>query len=160
MRRSRWEKRNTRGGFFLAHVALPLVAGAALYLLARPTSLVLFRWAEMAGFEASVARARDATHGLLPLLPGFVRLSLPNALWVYALSSLLSALWDHRATAASLPWLALGPALGAGFELGQAFGFVPGTFDPVDLALVLAASALALRVPFGRPTLASIRPTP
>lgn len=129
------------------HVVLPLSTGGLVYLLARPPGLRLFVWLESAGLSDGLARARDVCHPLVLALPSWLLFSLPNALWLYAFAWLLSALWEHRATRASLPWLLVAPALGLGWELGQRVGVVPGTFDLLDLVLVLVASALALQRP-------------
>lgn len=131
----------------LLHVLVPLAGGAALYLLTRPPSLLLFGWVEAAGLAPSLALLRDLTHAASVRLPAWVTLSLPNALWVYAFTWSLAALWDHRVTRASLPWLLAAPLFGVGFELGQLAGLVRGTFDLVDLAFVVGASALALMRP-------------
>ncbi|MBE7481908.1 MAG: hypothetical protein HS104_18260 [Polyangiaceae bacterium] len=129
------------------HVLFPLAAGTLVYLLARPAGLRVFGWVEAVGLAESLNRARDASHSVVAALPALVRFSLPNALWVYSFAWLLSALWDHRATRQSLPWLLIAPVLGLGWELGQLAGTVPGTFDPLDLALTFVASLLALKRP-------------
>ena len=129
------------------HVLLPLAIGSLIYVLARPTGIRVFGWLDSVGLASTVAGARDATRSVVASLPGWLRFSLPNALWVYSFAWLLSALWGHRPTRASIPWLFVAPALGVGWELGQLVGLVPGTFHLLDLALVLAASLLALHRP-------------
>ncbi len=129
------------------HVVVPLAAGAWVYLVARPAGLRVFGWVEGVGLADSLARVRDASHPIAVGLPAWLVFSLPHALWVYAFAWLISALWDHRATRESVPWLLVAPALGVGWELGQRVGVVPGTFDGLDLALALAASLLALKRP-------------
>ena len=116
-----------------------LVGGGLLYLGARPTSLRLFEWAAELGLGGAVALLRGALGPVLLGLPAWVVGSLPFALWLFALTCL-----TRRST-----WVALGPSLAIGAELGQLVELVPGTFDPVDLALLVAATGLGL-VPLGK----------
>ena len=48
-------------------------------------------------------------------------------------------------------WISLGLMMSVGHELGQAAGFIYGTFDWVDLAAytTAAVTALAVRLPEG-----------
>lgn len=43
-------------------------------------------------------------------------------------------------------WVCVGGVLGAGGEIGQAVGIVPGTFDLMDLVLCVMAAVVAALV--------------
>ncbi len=108
-----------------------LSAGAAVYL-ARPGTVVMTSWLP-GGLRASL---RAALGGGLSVLPGWFRGVLPDLLWAGALGCVLALVWrgdGARARLAARSWLVAGLALALGWEVGQRFGVVPGTFDPLDL---------------------------
>ncbi|MBL8610214.1 MAG: hypothetical protein JNL38_22955 [Myxococcales bacterium] len=127
----------TRWSIARAIVALSaLVAGAAVYV-ARPGAVVVTRWIP-AGARAS---ARAHLGGALAALPAPVRGVLPDFLWAASLGCVLGLVWRGKPASAARPWLAAGLALALGWEIGQAFHVVPGTFDPLDLVASLVGYA-------------------
>ncbi|MGC4079467.1 MAG: hypothetical protein QM702_20990 [Rubrivivax sp.] len=122
-----------------------LVIGSLLYLLARPANLLVFGWIGSLGLSGPLMRLRETLAPLARALPAWVLFSLPNALWAYAFTVAMSHMWSHKLSRASLPWLAVGPVISIGAELGQGIGLVPGTFDLVDLLTVVIACVAALR---------------
>jgi|GEM_PF-3709167 len=102
-------------------------------------------------------------------LPAWVRFSLPDALWQYAFAATMHGIWRGAHPSASIRnfsgsvdagdpsngdvdssrvafWAFAPLVFGVGVELGQAAGVLAGTFDGVDLALSVAAAALAFLV--------------
>ena len=128
----------------LLHVVLPVIAGAAIYVLWRSPTLQVFHWLEAAGVGSVVRALRAAAAPARSLLPPWVLLSLPDGLWVYALTAWLAQIWRGAKGRARVAWLSVGPCLGVGSELGQWAGLVPGTFDVADLIAGAAAAALSL----------------
>lgn len=138
------------------HVAAPVALGAAIYLLWRAPHLRMFGWAGAVGADGMVGRLRMMGEGARGAVPDLVLFSLPDALWVYALTAALALVWRARRGPAALAWMSLGPLLGVASELGQLAGAVPGTFDPADVLLGTLAAALAYRLVYlGRPAPAS-----
>lgn len=128
----------------VVHVLLPVVAGAAIYVLWRSPFLRVFQWLDTAGAATPVRSLRAAVMPARAWLPSWVLFSLPDGLWVYALTSWLTRIWRDAAGRGRWLWLSIGPVLGIGSELGQWAGLVPGTFDVVDLVGGVAAGGLAL----------------
>ncbi len=142
---------------WLAHVVGPLGLGGLLYVVARPRGLVFWDWARAARLDAPLLALRGWLGPLLEGLPEWVRYTLPDALWVYALTAAIVRLQRDSSALVRALYLAIPAALGPGAELLQAAGALPGTFDPLDLvatavALLLGA-APALRL--ARPATAS-----
>jgi hypothetical protein len=142
--------------FFSVHILLPLFFGGLVYVCWRDPNLLMFKWFRALGLEGSIQSLRLGTDSLQTALPHWLVYSLPDGLWVYALTALMILLW--RGTG-SLPlkmfWLSLGLLLGAGSELAQLAGVLPGAFDKADLLICLIAPAVALvftsrRIPFNR----------
>lgn len=136
----------SRKFFFLSiHVLLPLLVGGLVYICWREPNLLMFKWFGALGLESSIESLRLATSAGQTAVPRWLIYSLPDGLWVYALTALMVLLW--RGTD-SLPvkmfWLSMGLLLGAGSELGQLARVLPGAFDPIDLLVCLVAPAAAL----------------
>jgi len=51
-------------------------------------------------------------------------------------------IWDDKLFAQTAFWIFIAPTTGMLLEIGQAFHFIHGTFDPTDLSLILIASAI------------------
>ena len=130
----------------LVHVVIPLILGGAIYLLWRGPSLLMFKWLSVAGVGRSVNYVRTIVTSSAMSLPQWMIFSLPDALWVYALTSYLRRVWSGSASRGRFIWIACGPAIGIGSELAQAVKIMPGTFDISDLVSCAAASFLALAV--------------
>lgn len=139
---------------YARQVALPLLVGGAIYLLARPDGLRMFAWADALGAGGALHGARASTAALASAMPAWVKWSLPDALWAFALMRVFCILWKSRLTGDSAPWLVGAAVIALGSEVGQALHVVPGTFDPLDLWLlsagVLAGAAPLLRASWKR----------
>ena len=98
----------------------------------------------VAGFARSLDRLQ-ALAAALPRFPSFVVLSLPDALWSYALVAHFGRLWTHDEHRVSrVVWVSVAVTIAIGSELGQLAGFVPGVFDPVDLLCISVACVVAV----------------
>jgi hypothetical protein len=118
--------------FFLLHVVLPTAVGATIYLLFRTTSLLVFDWLQTLHLLPLVMVARQFCSAIR--LPEWLLYSLPDGLWVYAVTSWMILIWSRRPP---MPWLIVGVALGVGGELGQAVGMVSGTYQHLDMIFYL-----------------------
>jgi hypothetical protein len=124
-----------------ASALVAMSIGGMLYILSRSTTLVMFRWFRFIGIINGIQALRSSAHPYLDLLPNWVYFSLPEGLWY--LSGLLAfeAIWgsEARLRRQRRAWLILFSLLAVGSELGQLPGWVPGRFDFMDLAALLAA---------------------
>lgn len=105
-------------------------------------TLILFGWIEGVGLSpvASTLRLNGTLQSLA--MPSWVKYSLPDALWLFSFTYLTLLIWNFKITKHSAPWIFLAPVLGIGCEICQLFGIIPGTFDMVDLLLLIMASLL------------------
>jgi hypothetical protein len=137
------EQARRRHGSLLAIAAGAMLLGGLLYVAYRPTSLLMFDWFEAIGLGPAVASLRIAASELPPP-PTWAIGSLPYALWLLSGLLVLAWIWQGVQGAAPLVWMGLLAAIAIGGEIGQWLGAVPGTFDPIDLSLVIAACTAAL----------------
>ena len=116
---------------FLLHVVCPTFIGTAVYVGWRSTDLLVFRWIEFCNLTAFVFRPTIA-------LPEWLLYSLPDGCWVYATTSWMLLIWKRW-----VPWAWVGVALAVVAEFGQLFGFVPGTYQTLDVLFYTGAFVLA-----------------
>jgi hypothetical protein len=129
----------------LIHGAMPVLLGAAMYVAWRSQRLLVFEWLTWFGLSPSVATFRHALASYPHQIPDAIMYSLPDALWVYAFTSVLVLIWmENLQSKWARSWIALPTLLGVGGEIGQKFGFIPGTFDWNDCAAYLLAGLLGL----------------
>ncbi len=127
----------------LLHVALPMLAGGLIYVCWRDPELMMFRWFRVLGLEATIQQVRLGVPAVAAMPSWFVY-SLPDGLWVYALSAFMGHVWSgSRTSVVRIMFLGAGPVLGVGSELGQMAHLVPGSFDWTDIVFYLAAGAFA-----------------
>jgi hypothetical protein len=131
--------------FLTLHAVLPVLIGGVIYVCWRAQSILMFAWFRQIGLDPLIIRLRNFSAPAMSFLPSWFLFSLPDALWVYALTAFLANSWlkvNHQKL--RFAWLSVGFILGAGAELGQLVGVVPGTFDLVDFFLCLTAFVSAL----------------
>jgi hypothetical protein len=129
---------------FLLHVFLPLIVGGMIYLSFREKSLLMFHWTKWAGQLHFINASRSALSNIESFVPLWVIYSLPDALWVYAITAFMVLMWRNTSGPWKVFWIALGPILGVGAELGQSLRIVSGTFDFSDLLLCSSAALAAI----------------
>jgi hypothetical protein len=126
------------------HILLPLIIGGMIYICFRSTDLLMFSWFDMIGLAENIPQLRERTFYLRGGIPDWVLYSLPDGAWVWSITSFYTFLWHRCSSFESTFWITLGLCLGLGGELGQGLGLVPGTFDIVDLLLIV----LSFLVPY------------
>lgn len=99
-------------------VIIPLLIGAVIYVLSRERSIYFLR--------------------ILPLyfekisLPDWVRFNLPDGLWAFSFSSLISIVWKNSSQKSYYLWFIIISILSLLLEI------LYGTFDSKDIMFVLA----------------------
>ena len=125
-----------RAYVFLSAFALWL--GGIIYLLLRSSEHVFFRWISAAGIEKWFMLARHHTHSLNLHLPEWIVFSLPNGLWAFSYSLLITCIWSGSKSRLRYFWMASIPVLVLGYEVLQYAGIIHGTFCIQDIAFGVA----------------------
>jgi hypothetical protein len=126
---------------FFAIVAMFI--GGMIYILWRPQSLLMFSWFEFLGLAPFIHLFRAQAAPCAGLLPNWVCYSLPEALWLFSGLISLDLLWAGQRGFSPLLWLVALSAIAIGSEVGQWVGLLPGSFDPLDLAILVAVCGTA-----------------
>jgi len=122
------------------HGFIPVFIGSMIYVIWRGTSLLMFRWFDYLHLTGVVATLRNLAFEV----PEWVIYNLPNGLWSYSFLFILTYIWFDSKAKARYLWMSLVPLLSIGSELGQFFGFIPGTFDVVDLIFYMLFMCLSV----------------
>lgn len=116
-----------------------LFCGCMIYLAWRSSDIILVKWTYSLGLGAFTDAFRS---GVGHLRPGdFVVYSLPDALYCIAYVLIMDSMWRNSRIAVRASMCLLLPAAVVAHELMQLAGWLPGTFDIIDLACYLAVAA-------------------
>src|SRR5687767_7235487 len=98
-----------RFSFITLHVLAPVFAGGLIYICWRDPTLLMFKWFGTVGLTTLVNELRDAWGPGGASLPGWVLYSLPDGLWVYAVTAFMAHVWrGSRSSVLAIVWISLG----------------------------------------------------
>lgn len=122
--------------------------GGIIYIFLRPSEHVFFHWISAAGLDRwfSLARRNPVSTGLL--FPKWFVFSLPNGLWAFAYSFLITSIWSGSESWLKFFWMTSIPVLVFGYEILQYAGVIPGTFCMQDIAMAGAALSMGIIIGF------------
>lgn len=116
-----------------------LILGSAIYVFFRPTTLLMFHWADALSMAQSVEVMRASMSRFERLLPAWFVFSLPFALWVLSYLFFIEAVWAHSQSRAGFIWFWCIPLIAICAELAQIKHIIPGRFDWGDLTAIIIA---------------------
>lgn len=125
-------------GLYIFISSLSLLFGGLIYILFRSSDFLFFRWIDGLGLSNWLRISRENTLSLSPFIPDWIIFSLPNGLWAFAYSLLISGIWSGSKSNLKYIWLISIPVLVLGFEFLQFSGIINGTFCIQDIAFGLA----------------------
>ena len=140
--RSRRRARSVIPRFVAARCVLPLAAGGAIYLLRPARDLLAFRSLDLLGLGGVMQGF--SPQGQLPTALAAVLMSGPSLLWMYATVSWVVWVWREHVAWETVFWISLTAALGPMAELSQRWGWMSGTFDPLDVTLGMVGALVAV----------------
>jgi hypothetical protein len=119
---------------------LALVMGGAIYILFRSDHLIMFSWFDGIGIMPYIYTLRERLSDLL--LPEFLIYSLPNALWIYSLVTIIASIWIRNHYFLTV-WLIICLFISVGQEIAQYYHILKGTYDKIDIFLLIFFYILA-----------------
>jgi len=130
--------RNKIRSFILAVICL--LAGSLIYILFRPTTLLMFNWTESLGLMNIISSMRAWADGYDKFLPGWIIYSLPFGLWVSSYMFFIDCIWGRSQALALHVWFWAVPVIAITAEFVQLFSIIPGHFDFIDLLIIFLAA--------------------
>jgi hypothetical protein len=118
------------------HGVLPIILGGSIYILYRSTDLRIFNWINCLGMREHVDFIREFSVSSRYLIPKWLIYSLPDGLWIYSLTSTFLIIWRKNEKKVKL-WLIIPLVFGILVEVLQGFNMFHGTFDILDLILLI-----------------------
>lgn len=134
-------KSHTLDSTILALMTMAL--GGSIYILLRQDTLLMFTWWRWLHLDSGIAGLRNIVLPHKHTLPGWLHLSLPQALWLLSGCLAIHAIWGNLNRRKEQVWMGVVLCLGLATELGQAMGVVRGTYDSLDLVLLVLAFSIA-----------------
>lgn len=125
----------------LVFSVLSIFFAGMIYICFRSEHLVMFQWFDNFGILPTVYHLRNLVSTIS--VPNFLIYSLPDALWVYSLTSIIAAIWINKKILLYI-WLAFCGILSIGYEIAQYFHIIKGTYDNLDLAFLITFYLIAL----------------
>ena len=122
--------------FFLVSV-LSMLLGGIIYLLWRSPTLLMFSWCRSLGIYGIVLQMRSSLEFVKEYLPSWFFYSLPQALWCFSGLCSIHAVWIKNNGMHEPFWIALTLMMPLMTEIFQFFHVIPGTYDIVDLFLIV-----------------------
>ena len=126
---------------------LSLFGGSAIYILARPTSLLMFQWFSFLGLSTFVEYFRNIASPAKYLLPYFVIYSLPLGLWLLSYLLFVEYIWFNKIKSIQYYlWFWIFPVISVSIEILQQTSLVIGTFDYQDIVVLIFATLLGYTI--------------
>lgn len=122
---------------FIALSSLGL--GVLIYGGWRPHPPVILErfWAH--GLGSLVGGSQSLLQSLNYVLPDWMVYSLPQGLWVFSYTLIVGSIWQGNGFRSRFWWFCTAFLFAAGWELGQLFHWIGGTFCWVDLSVGIGA---------------------
>jgi hypothetical protein len=110
-----------------------IFSGGLIYILLRPEEPVFFDWFKSAGLEDLLFKIRQYSLSFNLYVPDWFIYSLPNGLWAFSYSVIITVIWWGSKSHLKYFWIASIPVFNLGFEFMQYSGILRGTFCIPDM---------------------------
>ena len=137
-------KYSNRVYIFLSALALSL--GGFIYIFLRSSEHVFFSWIHTVGLDnwLNLARHHSLTQTLY--LPDWIVFSMPNGLWAFAYSLIITGIWSGSKSWLRYFWISSIPILVIGYEVLQWAEIISGIFCMQDITLGITGLILGIIV--------------
>jgi hypothetical protein len=123
-------------------IFISLLAGTFIYFLTRTEGTVINFYLS----QVNNGRLLSSMQGLVEntALPYWFIYSLPDALWMLAMSLSILLIWKYQIHSSSIACTIIAVCAGMSHEILQGAGIISGTFDGADLAFIFVAGILPI----------------
>ena len=121
-----------------------ITIGGIIYIVWREHTLRMFDWFDLIGLSSIIDLIRNYGQ-IIGRPPEWVVFSLPNALWVFGGFLLFFSIWKKKSCERNI-WLALFSTIALGSEIAQLSGYIPGTYDNIDIILMCGFILFAILI--------------
>lgn len=139
------EKLNKMKTKQLINPFLVFLLGGLIYLLFRSESIRVFDYLTYVKLDKPLSIIRSFTLPLTQFIPDWIIYSLPDGLWLFSFSLIISEIWNKEDKIRFWFWILLFPFTAIIWELGQALHVVSGTFDWIDAFIYSSVTVLIIK---------------
>ena len=129
--------------FLVVFAIFILVVGGLIYIIFRPHYLKMFTWLQFLNIDTSKLHLFDTSENIKIL--SFCIYSLPNALWAIS-AYIIFGLILKKDEKLFFIYSIIFTFINISFELFQYFKIIPGTFDFIDLAVLLISFLIGILI--------------
>lgn len=120
-----------------------ILLGGSVYYLFRPDTLVMFAWVPQ-NLNGHLLQLRDIAAELT--LADWVVYSLPNLFWMLSYALIQGHILRREKVQTIIFWISVLLLIAILSEVFQALGWLPGTFDTIDIFFYFAGAAIGLLI--------------
>lgn len=129
----------------LTNPFLVFLLGVLIYLLFRSESIRVFDYLTYVKLDKPLSIIRSFTLPLTQFIPDWIIYSLPDGLWLFSFSIIISEIWNKEDNIRFWFWTLLLPFTAIIWELGQALQVFSGTFDWIDTFIYSTVTFLIIK---------------
>ena len=129
----------------LTNPFLVFLLGVLIYLLFRSESIRVFDYLTYVKLDKPLSIIRSFTLPLTQFIPDWIIYSLPDGLWLFSFSLIISEIWDKEDKIRFWFWILLFPFTAIIWEIGQALHVFSGTFDWIDAFIYSSVTFLIIK---------------
>jgi hypothetical protein len=129
----------------LTNPFLVFLLGVLIYLLFRSESIRVFDYLTYVKLDKPLSIIRSFTLPLTQFIPDWIIYSLPDGLWLFSFSLIISEIWNKEDNIRFWFWTLLLPFTAIIWELGQALQVFSGTFDWIDTFIYSTVTFLIIK---------------
>ena len=129
----------------LTNPFLVFLLGVLIYLLFRSESIRVFDYLTYVKLDKPLSIIRSFTLPLSQFIPDWIIYSLPDGLWLFSFSLIISEIWNKEDNIRFWFWTLLLPFTAIIWELGQAIHVFSGTFDWIDTFIYSTVTFLIIK---------------
>jgi hypothetical protein len=123
-------------------IFVSLLLGLIIYVGTRTDRLFLNQFLDLFGVHSiKIFLANFLPYSRIPL---WIIYSLPDALWMLALTMSVMLIWNFQLNRRSIPWIMGAIAVGFMLEMGQGLHMITGTFDVIDLLFIFMGASIPI----------------
>lgn len=127
---------NLQGIFeFCIKVILPLLFGALIYIIYRPSNLLMFDWLKFLGLSDIHYSIRLSVNQHINKIPEWVIYALPDGLWVLSYTFLMNIIWTNEQRILKVQFVSFGLVFSLSLEFGQYFNIISGSLGLIMIHL-------------------------
>ncbi len=111
-----------------------------MYLLFRPTSLLIFKLANETGLYELLLKIRAPISPTF-FLPKLIIYNLPAFAWTFSFTALLGIIWNYEISKHNILVLIMPIGLGVTSEIFQLMNLIKGTYDIIDIIFYIVGGS-------------------